>query len=158
MASIEAKLSDQMMILGTTAALFAGVASAVLGLATIEPRSASLSIGVALGLAGVTLRTFAMSALGTDYTLTPQVEPDQVIVTTGPYRWVRHPGYSGILLSLLGLQLISGTWVAVASLLFVILPVPLRIELEERMLRGQSGATYHDYERHTRYRLVPGIY
>jgi protein-S-isoprenylcysteine O-methyltransferase Ste14 len=147
-----------MMILGTTAALFAGVASAALGLATIEPRSASLSIGVALGVAGVALRTFAMSALGTGYTLTPQVEPDQVIVTTGPYRWIRHPGYSGILLSVLGLQLISGTWLAVASLLFVILPLPVRIEIEEQMLLSQLGARYQDYERQTRFRLVPGIY
>jgi len=136
-ATPRAKLTDQVMVLGTTAALL---------------------IGIALGLAGVALRSAAMSTLGDLYALTPQAGANLSIVTRGPYALIRHPGYAGILLSLLGLQLIAGTWVAVLALLLVILPLPIRIQIEEQLLIEQLGARYGEYERRTPYRLIPGIY
>ena len=157
-ATPRAKLTDQVMVLGTTAALLTGIASAALGLARIEPRWATLLIGIALGLAGVALRSAAMSTLGDLYALTPQAGANLSIVTRGPYALIRHPGYAGILLSLLGLQLIAGTWVAVLALLLVILPLPIRIQIEEQLLIEQLGARYGEYERRTPYRLIPGIY
>jgi protein-S-isoprenylcysteine O-methyltransferase Ste14 len=157
-ATPRAKLTDQVMILGTTAALIIGLASAALGMGRIEPRWAALIIGIALGVAGVALRASAMSTLGRYYSLTPQAEIEQAIVTSGPYGLIRHPGYAGILLSLLGLQLIAGTWVAPLAMLFVIAPLPVRIRIEEQLLTEQLGKRYEDYEHRTRYRLVPGIY
>jgi protein-S-isoprenylcysteine O-methyltransferase Ste14 len=157
-ATPRAKLTDQVMILGTAAALTTGIASAALGLGSIEPRWVTLVIGIALGLAGVALRVSAMSTLGRYYALTPQAEPRQTIVTRGPYRLIRHPGYAGILLSLLGLQLIAGTWVALLAMLFVLVALPLRIHIEEQLLIEQLGTRYEDYERRTRYRLLPRIY
>jgi protein-S-isoprenylcysteine O-methyltransferase Ste14 len=157
-ATPRAKLTDQVMILGTTAALITGVASAALGLGRVEPRWAALLIGVALGLSGVGLRAAAMSTLGRYYSLTPQAEVEQSVVTRGPYGLIRHPGYAGILLSLLGLQMIAGTWVGLLAMLFVLVPLPLRIRIEERLLIEQLGARYEDYEHQTRYRLLPGIY
>jgi len=157
-ATPRAKLSDQLMVLGTTAALITGVASAALGLGGVEPRWLAFGAGVLLGLAGIFLRGVAMSTLGRFYSLTPQVEKEQAIVTAGPYRLIRHPGYAGILLSILGLQLIAGTWVAVLTTLFVILPLPVRIRIEEQMLLEQAGMSYAEYERRTPYRLIPGVY
>jgi protein-S-isoprenylcysteine O-methyltransferase Ste14 len=157
-ASSRAKLTDQLMILGTTAALVTGLGSMALRVGDIEPRSPTLVVGVLLGLTGIALRGFAMSTLGRSYSLTPQVDTDQAIVTTGPYRLIRHPGYAGILVTILGLQLIAGTWVALLATLFVILPVPVRIRLEEEILLEQRGARYLAYERRTPYRLIPGIY
>lgn len=157
-ATPRAKLTDQVMILGTTAALLSGVASGALGFGGVEPRWPALVIGVALGLVGVALRASAMSTLGRYYSLTPQAEIEQAIVTRGPYGLIRHPGYAGILLSLLGLQLIVGTWVALFSMLFVLVPLPVRIEIEEQLLLEQLGPRYEDYERRTPYRLIPGIY
>jgi protein-S-isoprenylcysteine O-methyltransferase Ste14 len=157
-AAPAAKFSDQIMVFGTTAALIIGLVSAALRMGAVAPRGGTLVVGVVLGLAGVALRGFAMSTLGRYYSLTPQVETDQAIVTRGPYRLIRHPGYAGILLSILGLQLVAGTWVALLATLFVIVPLPLRIRLEEHMLLEQRGTRYEDYERRTRYRLIPGIY
>ena len=157
-ATPRAKLSDQIMVLGTTAALISGLAAAALGLGRIEPRWLALVVGVLLGLAGVALRAVAMSTLGRYYALTPQVENDQAIVTSGPYRLIRHPGYAGILASILGLQLIAGSWVGVVATLFVILPLPLRIRIEEQLLLEQRGIRYEEYERRTPYRVIPGIY
>jgi protein-S-isoprenylcysteine O-methyltransferase Ste14 len=146
------------MVLGTTAALLSGVVAAALRIGWIAPRWPGLIIGVALGVAGVALRAFAMAALGRYYALKPQVEKGQRVVTTGPYQLVRHPGYAGIVLSLLGLQMITGTWVALLAIFFVILPLPVRIRIEEQLLLEQLGKRYEDYERRTRYRLFPGIY
>jgi protein-S-isoprenylcysteine O-methyltransferase Ste14 len=157
-ATPRAGLTDQVMILGTTATLITGLASAALGLGRIEPRWAALVIGIALGLGGVALRASAMSALGRFYSLTPQAEIDQAIITQGPYSVIRHPGYAGILLSLLGLQLIAGTWVAVLAMLFVLVPLPVRIQIEEQLLIAQLGARYDEYERRTPYRLIPHVY
>ena len=157
-ATPRARLTDQVMILGTTAALITGLASAALRLAPIEPRWATLVIGIPLGLGGVALRASAMSALGRYYSLTPQAELDQSIVTRGPYAVIRHPGYAGILLSLLGLQFIAGTWVAVLGLLFVLVPLPVRIRIEEQLLVEQLGTRYSQYERRTPYRLIPHVY
>ena len=157
-ATPRAKLTDQVMVLGTTAALVAGLASAALGVGSVEPRWAALVIGVALGLAGVALRASAMSTLGRYYSLTPRAEIAQSIVTRGPYGLIRHPGYAGILLSLLGLQLIAGTWVALLAMLFVLVPLPVRIQIEEQLLLEHLGKPYEDYERRTRYRLLPGVY
>jgi protein-S-isoprenylcysteine O-methyltransferase Ste14 len=157
-ATPRAKLTDQVMVLGTAAALTTGIASAALGLGKIEPRWVTLLFGIALGLAGVALRVSAMSTLGSYYALTPQAMVEQAIVTRGPYGLIRHPGYAGILLSLLGLQLVAGTWVALVAMLFVLVPLPVRIQIEEQLLIEQLGTTYEDYEHRIPYRLLPGIY
>jgi protein-S-isoprenylcysteine O-methyltransferase Ste14 len=54
--------------------------------------------------------------------------------------------------------MIAGTWVGLLAMLFVLVPLPLRIRIEERLLIEQLGARYQDYEHQTRYRLLPGIY
>ena len=152
------KLTDQLMSLATMATLAAGLAgSLVLGLGAIQPGWASLALGIAAGTLGIGLRAVSMRTLGRFYTLTPGIEPGQTLITAGPYRLVRHPGYLAILLSLAGLQLVLGTWVALAAMVLVILPLPVRIAIEERILAEHFSAQYADYRRRTPYRLVPGI-
>src|SRR6202035_4205278 len=63
-AAPAAKLTDQIMVLGTTAALTIGLVSAALRMGAVAPRGIALLFGVVLGLAGVALRGFAMSTLG----------------------------------------------------------------------------------------------
>jgi protein-S-isoprenylcysteine O-methyltransferase Ste14 len=152
------RLTDQLMSLATMATLAGGLAgSLVLGFGSIQPGWASLALGLFLGTLGLVLRAASMRTLGRFYTLTPGIEPGQTLITTGPYRLVRHPGYLAILLSLGGLQLVLGTWVALAAMVLVILPLPVRIAIEERILAEHFSAEYADYRRRTPYRLVPGI-
>ncbi len=154
-----AVLTDQLMMFGTMAALAGGlIGSVVLRPALIQPAWLIYGFGLFLGIAGLALRARAMRALGRQYTLTPHVEPQHVLISSGPYGLIRHPGYAAILLSILGLQAIVGTWVAVLSTLFVILPFPVRIRVEEEMLLERFGAEYTAYRSRTRYRLLPGVY
>jgi protein-S-isoprenylcysteine O-methyltransferase Ste14 len=85
---------------------------------------------------------------------TVQVEEGQKVISTGPYRLVRHPMYSGAILMLLFTPLALGSWWALPGFLLLIPLIVLRLLNEEKMLcRDLPG--YPDYCLHTRSRLLP---
>jgi len=86
-----------------------------------------------------------------------QAERAHRVISTGPYAWVRHPMYSGVMLFFIGAPLLLGSWWGVAMApLFVVL-FAIRIAIEERALvAGLPG--YADYTAQVRYRLVPGFW
>lgn len=115
-------------------------------------------IGVAMVAAGLGLRAWGMSVLGRFYTRTLRVVGDQTVVTAGPYRVIRHPGYAGSLLVWTGYCLGCGSWIAlvvVAALMSV--AYGWRIRSEERLLVAELGEAYTSYQRRTA-RLVPYLY
>jgi protein-S-isoprenylcysteine O-methyltransferase Ste14 len=86
-----------------------------------------------------------------------QTERGHRVVSAGPYAWVRHPMYSGVMLFFIGAPLLLGSWWGVAmSPLFIVL-FAIRIGIEERaLIAGLPG--YADYAARVRYRLVPGVW
>jgi protein-S-isoprenylcysteine O-methyltransferase Ste14 len=86
-----------------------------------------------------------------------QTERGHTVVTGGPYRFVRHPGYAGGLLGLLSTPLVfSSLWAFVPALLVGALVI-IRTALEDRTLQAELGG-YQDYARRVRYRLLPGVW
>jgi protein-S-isoprenylcysteine O-methyltransferase Ste14 len=107
---------------------------------------------------GLVVRIWAIVVLGRSFRVTVEVDPGQKVIDSGPYRWVRHPSYTGILLVLAGLGLVYGNWPALAILL--VLPAGVlihRIFVEEAVLTEVMGRNYTDYAAHTK-RLVPGLW
>lgn len=86
-----------------------------------------------------------------------QVEQDQQVITTGPYTYVRHPMYLGMLLMSLFSPLALGSYWAIIPSLLIIPSLVLRIKNEEEVLRKKL-AGYNDYCLKTRYRLIPLIW
>ena len=87
----------------------------VIGSRSTGPRiAASYSLGVIVMWLGLAIRVWAIVALGRAFRTTVEVDPGQAIVSTGPYRWVRHPSYSGLLLIVIGCGLAAGNWLALA--------------------------------------------
>jgi protein-S-isoprenylcysteine O-methyltransferase Ste14 len=86
-----------------------------------------------------------------------QKERGQRVVTTGPYRYVRHPLYAGALLFLLGTPLLLGSWHGLAAAPLMVAVLAIRIVLEERTLRMELDG-YAEYAGNVRYRLVPLIW
>ena len=85
------------------------------------------------------------------------VAPGQTLVKRGPYRWLRHPAYSGSILSLVGFSLSVGTWVgALLVPVFNLSGYLNRVRIEEEALLEVFGSEYRDYMRHT-WRLFPGF-
>jgi protein-S-isoprenylcysteine O-methyltransferase Ste14 len=107
---------------------------------------------------GLTIRVWAIAALGRAFRTTVEVDAEQAVVSTGPYRWVRHPSYSGLLLIVTGCGLASGNWLALA--VSVVLPLPAllwRIHVEEAELTRVLGDPYRAYQAQTK-RLIPGVW
>ena len=79
------------------------------------------------------------------------------VVSSGPYAFVRHPMYSGVMLFFLGVPLLLGSWwgVAIAPVFAVLFAIRARIE-ERALVEGLPD--YADYAARVRYRLVPGLW
>jgi protein-S-isoprenylcysteine O-methyltransferase Ste14 len=115
-------------------------------------------IGLVLMAAGIVVRQWAILTLGRFFTVDVRVHPDQTVVERGPYRWVRHPSYSGLLIFFVGLGLALSNWLSV--LVLAVLPAAgllVRIHSEERALLAALGENYRRYAA-TRRRLFPGIW
>lgn len=124
-----------------------------------SPSAAGILTGALLAIAGLALRTWAMATLGSRFALTPVAMPhDERLVTTGPYRFVRHPGYLGIYLYFLGLGVILAPLAAVLCLIPLVLLGAVRIHGEERLLRLEFDSAYSSYMRDVRWRVLPWIY
>ena len=114
--------------------------------------------GSLLALSGIALREWAILTLGRLFTQSVMIREQHVVVVTGPYRALRHPAYTGTLLTLVGLMLTLHNWMSVVAVTvgFFVGHIP-RIRVEERVLEENLGESYREFER-TRKRLVPGIW
>jgi protein-S-isoprenylcysteine O-methyltransferase Ste14 len=140
---------------GATIALASVSASHVRSLGVAEPLRAAGVIVMWLGLA---IRGWAIATLGSAFRTTVEVDPGQAVVSSGPYKRVRHPSYAGLLLILAGFGFAIGNWLAVLICLLLPLPAVLRrITVEEAELTRVLGDPYRRYQTRTR-RLIPGLW
>ncbi len=121
-----------------------------------RPTAGWPAVGIGLIAAGYALRLYAMATLKRAFSFALRVENDQAVVTTGPYRYVRHPSYTGGLVVLVGLGVLSGETAVIVLLgLGMMVMFLTRIRREESILRHLPA--YPEYCTRTRYRLIPGI-
>jgi protein-S-isoprenylcysteine O-methyltransferase Ste14 len=121
-------------------------------------RTSLFFVGICLMLLGVALRWYSVAVLGKYFTFDVAIHSGQVLVEVGPYRYIRHPSYSGALLSLLGFGLSLGNWAGlVASLSCLGFAYAYRIPIEETALSAALGDPYKQYLKRT-WRLVPFIF
>jgi protein-S-isoprenylcysteine O-methyltransferase Ste14 len=86
------------------------------------------------------------------------IQEDHHVVRSGPYRVLRHPSYTGLLVAVLGVSLLYGNWLSVLVFeALVIAGVLYRIRVEERVLLDGLGEDYAVYMRETN-RLIPGVW
>jgi len=113
--------------------------------------------GIGLSLLGVALRQWAIATLGRFFVGHVLVQSDQHVITDGPYRWLRHPSYTGIWLEMVGVGASTGNILgALVCLIVPLVGIVARIEGEEHEL-GASLPGYGDFARQ-RARLVPGVW
>jgi protein-S-isoprenylcysteine O-methyltransferase Ste14 len=116
------------------------------------------SAGVVLFATGLIFRWWAIVTLGRFFTVDVTIEKDHELVERGPFRLVRHPSYTGVLLAFVGFALTLRNW---GAILVVVVPIFVafvrRMNVEEEALRGALGERYVAYMRRTK-RLVPFLY
>ena len=104
----EATVADRGSFAVLLASYIVGISAAVVSALVIRPAAISPAwvasvAGLLVLWGGIGLRWWAMSTLGRYFTFTVQSSADQPVITAGPYRFVRHPGYTGVLLAMVGL-------------------------------------------------------
>ncbi|MCA0171444.1 methyltransferase family protein [Bacillus sp. RAR_GA_16] len=115
-------------------------------------------LGLILYGCGIGLRYWGIKELGRFFSRNVIVERKVDLVSSGPYRLLRHPLYTGLLLTLIGLPIYIGTWGGIVLSFLLLVPALLyRIRIEERMLYASVGETYYEWGKE-RYRLLPFIY
>jgi protein-S-isoprenylcysteine O-methyltransferase Ste14 len=110
--------------------------------------------GLVLVIAGMALRWYSISVLGASFTMEVATRPGQAIVQSGPYRRIRHPSYTGALLTLLGILVCCANFASLAAIVLALVGYAVRIRVEERALATQLGSPYLEYMRRTK-RLIP---
>ena len=117
-----------------------------------------VAAGLALMAAGIGLRAWSIVTLGRFFQYRIKVQPGHQVVTSGPYRYVRHPSYTGIAMVLAGIALASGdVWSLLAVTALGGAGLAVRIRAEERQLTQALGAEYERFAA-GRKRLVPGVW
>jgi protein-S-isoprenylcysteine O-methyltransferase Ste14 len=114
--------------------------------------------GVFLFVSGLFLRWWAIITLGRFFTVDVTIEKDHELVERGPFRVVRHPSYTGVLLAFVGFALTLHNWAALLVMLVPIFAAFIRrMNVEEDALSRALGSRYADYMKRTK-RLVPFVY
>jgi protein-S-isoprenylcysteine O-methyltransferase len=126
-------------------------AAAVLQRATISTaQSLVFWVGIGLMWAGIGLRLWAIVTLGRFFRTTVVVQDRHQLIRSGPYRLLRHPAYSGSILTMIGLGLALDNWVSLAAMLLgAALAYLWRIRAEEAALGARFGDAYAEYRRGT---------
>jgi protein-S-isoprenylcysteine O-methyltransferase Ste14 len=150
-----------MLIIGSiVAAIGLGIAAAdsIDALAIPIARWPLFIGGLSICWAGIGLALWATRTLGRFYRPIVTIHADHEVVTSGPYRYVRHPIYAGAMVFMVGVGLGLGNWLSLALCVFLPLAAYVtRIRVEERALEEALGDSYREYEE-GKARLVPGIW
>ena len=114
-------------------------------------------LGLLLMIAGLVLRTYAIRQLGQFFVPEVVVQPGQRIYQDGLYRYLRHPSYTGTLITVFGYGLALTNWISLLIMLTVFFTVyTIRIVVEEAALLEAFGDEYRRYMKRTK-RLIPFV-
>lgn len=112
--------------------------------------------GAGIVVVALTLLLWVHQTLSTSFSGNLEIRERHKLVTRGPYRWMRHPMYSAIVLWATGLALITANWFAALLPLAFALFFMLRVPTEEKMMIEAFGDAYQDYMKHTG-RFLPRV-
>ena len=115
-------------------------------------------VGLAVFVLGMGLVTWAI-AVNSFFSLMVRIQTDRghTVISSGPYRFVRHPGYVGGMLFSLGTPLLLGSWWALFPAGAMAILMVVRAVLEDKTLQEEL-AGYREYAQQVRYRLLPGVW
>jgi len=115
-------------------------------------------IAILFFITGIALRCYAVFSLGAFFSTTVTTQDSHVLIEHGPYQWVRHPAYTGLLSSFFAAGIAMGDGLALFGLVCPIAYVLVqRIRIEEQWLNQHFGTVYNDYCLNTK-KLIPWVY
>jgi protein-S-isoprenylcysteine O-methyltransferase len=141
-----------------TLAITSAVAASGISAGRMRGSPASIrAVALAFLIGGISVRWWAVITLGKFFTVDVATHRDHTLVDTGPFRFVRHPSYTGLLSAFFGFGLALGSWISLAVMMTpILLAFAYRMRVEEAALRRALGAAYDAYCARTK-RLIPGV-
>ena len=144
--------------IGSNVALLLAFAASFLPWLTLPYPRLALDAGIVLLAAGSLLRRYCFRILGKYFTAAVTVRAGQPVIDSGPYHWIRHPGYTAGFIMFLGLGLAFGNWLSLAIFFLEIgIVYSRRVKAEERALLDTLGGPYRAYMARTK-RFIPFIF
>lgn len=125
--------------------------------ALLPPSPWWVPAGLAMEAAGLGIAVWARQHLGQNWSGRIEVKVEHELIRTGPYRKLRHPIYTGMLMMYLGTAVVSGTGHAALALALALLAYARKIRLEEANLNAAFGPEYAAYRKQS-WSLIPGLY
>jgi protein-S-isoprenylcysteine O-methyltransferase Ste14 len=121
-------------------------------------RTFVFAIGIFLMLVGVAFRWYSIRVLGKYFTRQVAIQPGQAVVENGPYRLIRHPSYSGALITIFGVGLALTNWLSLIGVMVItFIGYSYRVWVEEETLANVLGEPYLQYMKRTK-RFIPFVY
>ena len=115
-----------------------------------------LSIAVILMICGFSFTIWARRHLGRYWSATVTLKEGHRLIESGPYALVRHPIYSGLLLSMAATVMSIGTWQSVGGYAALLGALIFKLAAEERLLTANLGEAYKEYQKRVK-ALIPGV-
>jgi protein-S-isoprenylcysteine O-methyltransferase Ste14 len=112
--------------------------------------------GVVLTYAGATIAIWARLILGQNWSARVTLKVGHELIHSGPYGYVRHPIYTGMLLAMAGTAIVVGEWKGAAAVVLSIVTFCLKAQREEQFMVTEFGERYQEYRSQTGF-LVPGL-
>ena len=154
---------DKGSIIWLNSIIYISIAFAVslglLGIGKIHTALSTISwVGLCFIIIGLIIRWAAILTLRKFFTTNVVIQSDHQIIKTGLYKFIRHPSYSGSIISFCGLGLVFSNWI---SLVVLVIPITIaflkRIQIEEQALQSAFGEEYVNYCKIS-WKLIPWIY
>ncbi len=157
----EEKSADRWLPILGGVIFFAGLAVSVLELLVLQQGKYQLTVVSAAGKimlpSGFALRTIARRALSGFFSPVIKIRPGQKLITTGPYKLIRHPIYLSELFSYFSFPMILGSFYGFVVMLIIVPILLYRISFEEKTLISRFGQEYVEYKKKIK-KLIPYVY
>jgi len=114
-----------------------------------NPTLSTNALGVAITIVGIVFAMWARVYLGGNWSSAVTVKVDHQLIRTGPYRWVRHPIYTGLITALIGTAIVRHQMRGIIAVVLVYCGFKLKSKIEERTMTETFGTQYEDYSRTT---------
>ncbi|HEY7354572.1 MAG TPA: isoprenylcysteine carboxylmethyltransferase family protein [Terriglobales bacterium] len=126
----------------------------VLGMRVLPQRSAVGWAGVVLTFLGAAIAIWARIIIGSNWSSRVTLKVDHQLIRSGPYKYVRHPIYTGMILALLGTAVVVGELRGALAIVLAVIAFSLKAQREEKFMQSEFGETYRQYQGQTGF-LVP---
>ena len=155
--SSETRASRRLHVFLANAAVIM-IAAPIQGLGRFLPVSSlPMTVGLGLEMAGLGLAIWARRHLGRNWSGEITIKDEHQLIKTGPYKYLRHPIYTGLLMMYAGLTVATGEWLGIIGLVVAVVASWRKTRVEEATLGGAFGPEYDTYRTDT-WAIVPGIF